>query len=273
MAGSLRPTDRLRVGVLGLGEAGREIAGDLAAGGHDVRGYDPAVQADGARWRLAGMPEAAVHGCDVVLVLVTAEAAYEAAVSVSSALAPGMLYADCGTADPGVKRTVAGAVEESGAAFADVALLAPVPGRGLTTPALVSGSGADRFAAMFRPIGLPVEVVSSAPGDAAARKLLRSVFMKGMAAALLEAMEGAEALHCGEWLHANLSDELARADGALVERLLTGSRVHARRRVEEMTAAERLLGELSIDAGLTRASKVRLEELAQASGQVVDGDG
>lgn len=265
MAASPHAGDRLRVAVMGLGEAGREIAGDLAARGHDVRGYDPAAGGDEGQWRRAETPEEAVDGCDTVLVLVAAEVAYQVAASVSRALAPGMVYADCCTGDPQVKRTVASAVEETGAAFVDVALLAPVPGRGLATPTLLSGSGAEQFAKLFQPLGLPVEIVSAAPGDAAARKLLRSVFMKGMATALLEALEAAETQHCGEWLRDNIAAELERADGALIERLITGSKVHARRRVDEMAAAENLLHELSVDAGVTRASKARLELLALAA--------
>jgi 3-hydroxyisobutyrate dehydrogenase-like beta-hydroxyacid dehydrogenase len=34
-------TGPLRVALLGLGEAGGEIAADLVAAGADVRGYDP----------------------------------------------------------------------------------------------------------------------------------------------------------------------------------------------------------------------------------------
>ncbi|MGZ4310454.1 MAG: NAD(P)-dependent oxidoreductase, partial [Gaiellaceae bacterium] len=61
--------------------------------------------------------------------------------------------------------------------------LGVVPASGLATPALASGAGAGRFAELFRPLGMPVEVVGPRPGDAAGLKLLRSVFMKGMAAA------------------------------------------------------------------------------------------
>ena len=43
------------------------------------------------------------------------------------------------------------------------------------------------------PLGMPVEVVSERPGDAATLKLLRSVFMKGIAAAAIESLEAAEA--------------------------------------------------------------------------------
>ena len=62
-----------------------------------------------------------------------------------------------------------------------------MPATGLATPALASGAGAERFAELFGPLGMPVEVVGATPGDAAGLKLLRSVFMKGIAAAAIEA--------------------------------------------------------------------------------------
>ena len=77
--------------------------------------------------------------------------------------------------------------------FADVALIGVVPNFGLSIPALASGAGAERFAELFRPLGMPVEVVGGQPGDAAGLKLLRSVFMKGIAAAAIEALEAATA--------------------------------------------------------------------------------
>ena len=48
--------------------------------------------------------------------------------------------------------------------FADVALIGIVPSTGLATPALASGAGAERFAALFRPLGMPVDVVGPLPG-------------------------------------------------------------------------------------------------------------
>ena len=47
----------LRIAVLGLGEAGSEIARDLVAAGADVRGYDPkAITVDGVQPRAAARP-------------------------------------------------------------------------------------------------------------------------------------------------------------------------------------------------------------------------
>ena len=92
-----------------------------------------------------------------------------------------------------MKIEVAHVVGGVGVLFADVALMSPVPGRGLRTPTLVSGPGAVSFSERFSALGMPVDVVGAEPGMAATRKLLRSVFMKGLAAAALESLQGAEA--------------------------------------------------------------------------------
>ena len=76
----------------------------------------------------------------------------------------------------------------------------PCRARGLRTPALASGPGASAFAAALGPLGMPVEVVSEAPGDAATLKLLRSVFMKGLAAAAIESHRAADAAGHADWL-------------------------------------------------------------------------
>ena len=69
--------------------------------------------------------------------------------------------------------------------------------------------GAQAFAGLIGPLGMPVEVVSAEPGDAAAMKLLRSVFMKGLAAAVLESMAAAEAAGHAAWLEEQLAAVLA----------------------------------------------------------------
>src|SRR5262249_46475144 len=154
------------------------------------------------------------------------------------------LYADLNTASARVKQAVSDVVTARGAAFADVALLGTVPVTGVRTPALASGSGAEEFAERFAPLGMPVDVVGPVPGAASERKLLRSVFMKGLAAALIESLRAAEASGCEDWLRADIAAALESADEALIERLVEGSRLHAVRRITEMEAAAELLREL-----------------------------
>jgi len=219
-----------------------------------VRGYDPAAPGD------APDAAAAVEGADVVLSVNSARFAAEVAAGALPSLGDGAVYADLNTAAPRLKRELAGLV---GTRFADVALLGPVPARGIGTPALASGPAAQGFAGALGPHGMPVRVVSEEPGDAAAMKLVRSVFMKGLAASAVESVRAAEAAGQAEWLR----DEIAAVIGRpLLDRLLEGSRTHAGRRVDEMQAAGELLRELGVAPTMADASAALLTELARGQG-------
>lgn len=254
--------DTLVVAVLGLGEAGSAIARDLVRAGVETRGWDPAPRGNIQGIPLAQNGPAAVEGAHVVLSINVAAVARNVARSVAAALAPTCLFADLNTAPPQLKRDVAAIIEPVGAHFVDVALIAPVPGRGLRTPALVSGSGAEAFRERFAPLGMPIEVAGAAPGEAATRKLLRSVFMKGWAAAVIESLEAARRLGAEEWLRREIAREFTLADERLMIRLIEGSRQHAVRRVEEMTAASELLTGLGIAPRIANAATGWLRQLA-----------
>jgi 3-hydroxyisobutyrate dehydrogenase-like beta-hydroxyacid dehydrogenase len=257
-------TDAPAIAVLGLGEAGSAIAADLVRAGARLRGFDPLRPApDGVE--AAPDARAAAEGADLVLSLTSARVALEVVDRVAPVLGEDSLFADLNTAAPALKRELAAVVEGRGARFADVALLRGVPDWGIGTPSLVSGSGAERFAAIFGGLGMPVTVVGAAAGDAAARKLARSVFMKGVAAALGEALAAGERLGCEEWLRTDIEATMTGADARLVRRLIEGSRTHAARRVEEMAAAVAMLEELDVEPRVAAASEAWLRSLA-ASG-------
>jgi 3-hydroxyisobutyrate dehydrogenase-like beta-hydroxyacid dehydrogenase len=202
-----------------------------------------------------GSPEEAVAGADVVLSVNAAAAALGAAHEALPALSPDALYADLNTAAPALKRELAALV---GNRFVDAALLGPVPARGIATPALASGPGAQAFADKLGPLGMPVTVVSARAGDAAAMKLVRSVFMKGLAASAVESIAAAEASGHGDWLEDEIAEVIGRP---LLDRLLEGSRAHAARRVDEMDAAAELLQELGVEPRIARASAQLLSDL------------
>jgi 3-hydroxyisobutyrate dehydrogenase-like beta-hydroxyacid dehydrogenase len=250
------------VAVLGLGEAGSLIAGDLAEAGATVRGWDPARPEGPPGVAVAVGDQEAVRGAEAVLSVNSAAAALDAARSVAGALAPGTLFADLNTAAPGLKRAIAEVVAASGADFADVALLRPVPGRGVRTPSLVSGPGADRFAALLGGYGMPVTSVGSEPGAASARKLTRSVFTKGQAAAIGEALEAAERLGVRDWLAEDIVQTLTDADEAFFRRAVEGSVRHAARRADEMSAAVAMVEELGLEPRVASAARAWLEALA-----------
>jgi 3-hydroxyisobutyrate dehydrogenase-like beta-hydroxyacid dehydrogenase len=136
-----------------------------------------------------------------------------------------------------------------------------VPGRGLRTPMLVSGRSAARFRDLLAPLGAEVEVLDAPAGEASRRKLLRSVFFKGMAAAVVEALVAAEALGLESWMREVVAVELSEADRDLAARLESGSLRHAVRRASEMSAATEMLEDLGVPARVAAASRDWLEEL------------
>ena len=252
-----------RVALLGLGEAGQAFAADLAAAGMAVRAWDPLVGDAPDGVRIATSASDAVRGAELVLSLNAAAVALAAAQEVASALHAGVIYADLNAAAPSLKVAVAAVVEASGAQFADVALMGQVPGSGARTPSLVSGSGAAGYAqAIAAAVAAPFEVLSATAGEAATRKLLRSVFMKGLAAISIEALAAAEAAELGPWMHAELVAAYEGADRALLSRLLDGSRIHASRRVHEMEAAREMLDALGTPSRMTQGAVGWLEQLA-----------
>lgn len=243
----------MRLAVLGLGEAGGRIAADLVAAGADVRGWDPVARPSGVP--LAADARSAASGADVVLSVNAAAVALQVVGEVADALGGGALYADLNTSSPALKRELADAVP---CLFADVALVGTVPATGLRTPALASGAGAERFAALLRPLGMPVDVVGADPGEAAGLKLLRSVFMKGVAAAAVESLAAARAAGAEDRVRADIASVLGEP---LLERLLTGSRAHAARRADEMTAAAAYLEELGVEPRVASAAAGWLAQL------------
>jgi 3-hydroxyisobutyrate dehydrogenase-like beta-hydroxyacid dehydrogenase len=248
-----------RVAVLGLGEAGGRIASDLAAAGVDVRGFDPDAARDVRSIARVDDAASAAADCDVVLSVNTAKSALGAAAAALPGLRASSIYADANTAAPELKRELAALVAEAGVGFVDVALLGPIPARGVLAPALASGPAAQAFASFFSPLGMPVEVVSGEAGDAAALKLVRSVFMKGLSAAVVESMQAAEAIGRAAWLEREIEALIGRP---FLERALEGSRMHAARRVDEMEAARDLLLELGVEPFVASASAAQLAGLA-----------
>ncbi len=253
------------IAVLGFGEAGAAFAAGLAGAGARVRGYDP-VAPTPPGVDAADSDAAACAGVDLVLSLTTAaeaDAALRQSLAAVRGQAGSAVYADANTAAAGRKQRLAAIAADAGVSFADIAIMAPVPGLGYRVPMLVSGTGAQRTSDILSDCGASIEVLPGPAGLAATRKLLRSVFYKGMATAVIEALIAAKAAGCEDWLRDHISAELTAADVSTLARMERGSYQHAERRSHEMAAATQLLAELGVPARVADASKLWLEDLAR----------
>lgn len=241
----------MRVTVFGLGEAGSLIAADLVRVGVEVHGFDPADVVTPEGVHRHDLPTSAVAGAELVTAVTAAADAKEAMAQAWQVIGPETVYADLSTSSPKLKQEMADIAEEAGVPFVDVALMAPVPGRGLSTPALASGRGAQIMAAVLNPLGARIDAIDGDAGAAQARKLTRSIVTKGLAGLVREAMEAARAADDEEWVRRHIVELLESTDEAFIARLIEGTDLHAGRRLAEMEAVADYLTDLGVPSDMT----------------------
>jgi len=249
------------IAILGIGEAGGTLARDLIAKGITVRGWDPEPRNLPDGLDFADSNPAAVAGADIILSVNWASVAIDVAKEVAPVLQPNQLYADLNTAAPQLKRDIAPIIEKTNALFVDAALMDPVPPKGLGTQVYASGSGAELFAEKMIPFGMPVTYLDKEAGNAATHKLVRSIMYKGVAAVIIECLEAAEKLDMTEYARKQMLKIIY--DEPMIDRFVSGSIKHAKRRVEEMKAVVEMLDSIGVSAFTSQASVNRLKELME----------
>ena len=254
----------MNIAILGIGEAGATLARDLLAKGIRVCGWDPEPRNLPDGLNFASSNPAAVSGADVVLSVNWASVAIEVATEVAPVLQLNQLYADLNTAAPQLKRELVPIIEKSGALFIDGALMSPVLPKGLGTPLYASGSGAKLFAEMMAPLGMPITFLDYEAGNAATHKLVRSIVYKGVAAVVMECLEAAKALNMTKYARSQIMTILQ--DEAMMDRFVSGSIKHAKRRVEEMESVVEMLNSIGVSAFTSQASVKRLKEIMEKKG-------
>ena len=251
----------MRVAVIGLGEAGSIYAADLPARGAVVVGTDlhvtPALDGVG----IAPDIPATVRGADVVLSLVGASSAGDVLAEALPAMDAG-IFVDMNTSGPDDKARLASRAAERGIPFVDAAIMAPVPRARIDTPLLLSGTGVGALSPMLRELGLPATDVGAEAGAAARLKLLRSIFMKGLAAVVVESVEAAEAFGAEDWLIDQIASELGASGRGAVQHLIDGTTKHAVRRELEMREARDFLGTLGAPHPMTDGTVEWLHAIA-----------
>lgn len=250
----------MRIAVIGLGEAGAIYATAAVRQGWDVAGFDPfdVPTPDGVE-RAATLAEA-VDGATLVLGLTGAKAARAIASDLAPLMGAAAVLADMNSGSARFKREVARALD--GVAVADVAVMGSVPAYGARTPLIVSGAGSSVAAEAFRELGAAVEDLGGEPGEAATRKLVRSGWMKGLGALIVETVEAGEAAGLGDWARAQIAAELADGE-ASAERLHASTLKHAARRSREMADATAQLEDLGVLPIMSRATTALHEQLAE----------
>ena len=263
----MESVSEIHIGLIGFGEAGSTFA--KAAGWESVAAaYD--VQPS----RRGVMEEAGVLACatadcaladaDLVLSLVTADAALPAARDYADLLKPGAIWCDMNSVAPDTKRAAALAVEAAGGRYVDVAVLAPVNPARMNVPLLLAGKAAPQAEVMLRAIGFAnTRVVGHDVGRASAIKMIRSVMVKGIEALTAEMVLAATKAGVVDEVLSSL-DASEKQDSWFtraeynVERMTT----HGARRAAEMEESAKTLSSLGVEPVMTQGTVRRQREQA-----------
>lgn len=264
---------QLRLGILGFGEAGYHFGKDLSqAGLAGIVAYSPSgaraaagnplrKKAAGAGVELVATPKELCARADLVIAITPGRAALAALRSVRPYLNARHIYADASTASVKAMEQ-AGRLLAGRAGFVDAAIMGTVPLNGIKVVVMASGSHAARFRALMAPYGMNIRVVGDQPGAASAMKLIRSVFMKGLAGLLLESLEAAQRRGVLDAVAADIAGSIdERPFAQIIKRFVCGTAVHAGRRVHEMDDALELLRATGGSTRMTRATRAMILEI------------
>jgi hypothetical protein len=218
--------------VAGHGSVGSFVAARLVTDGGNVFVFDPDPRVPVVHGRRIDHPRDGQF--DYVISCVSPDAAEEVAALVGDSLDPTGIFFDWNTIAPGVKQRIGGIV---GATVIDVALLDSLDADVDRPNLAVSGKGADEAARLLEAFGFRAAVAGTVVGQAATLKYLRSIFMKGLEAVVLEYASLASEVDGEPIVRASLRSDLGEPFVRFMDLLLTTNRIHAERRSRELAGA------------------------------------
>ena len=177
-----------KVALIGFGEAGETFM--RAAQWQGAKGWDMLAERRAAMAKCGvGLGEdcgEVLATCDVILSLVTADQALDAAREYAPYLPQEAMWLDMNSVAPQTKAMAAEAIEAVNVRYVDVAIMAPVD-EGLDVPLLVAGNKADKAVEILETLGFTdARAVGKTVGRASAIKLCRSIMVKGVEALTAE---------------------------------------------------------------------------------------
>jgi 3-hydroxyisobutyrate dehydrogenase-like beta-hydroxyacid dehydrogenase len=278
-----KPLEIRRVSLIGFGEAGGILGGDLAAlnlgnrprfelATYDVKLDDGReclamrAKAESARVQPRASLVEALADADLVISAVTADQALSVATDAARHLKRGQVFLDINSVAPNTKREARAAVEAKGAHYVEAAVMAPVPPSRLRVQMLLGGTRARDLAAFLNGVGMNAEAVSPEIGIASAIKMCRSIMIKGLEALVVECMFAAR-LHGAEdavlvSLHASFPH--MGWDKDLPGYLMSRVAEHGKRRAAEMREVAAMLDDARLEPHMAAATASRQDWLVDA---------
>ena len=264
------------IGFLGFGEAAYHMSKGLCASGvAQIVAYD-AMQRDetvGPLVRKRAIDSGVVlktsvadvaTAAEIILAAVPSSETYRLFEQVRPYLKTGHLYVDLSSSTPETEVKIGEKLRGTGVLFVDAAMLGSLPKDAHRVPIVASGEGAELFYKTMSPYGMCIQVIGERPGDASSVKLVRSIFMKGLAALMVEMLQAAEAYHVSNEVIRSISHSLDNIPFTEhLDRMVVGTVIHAARRAKELQGSIDMLTYKNLDSSMSLAAKKKHEMLAK----------
>jgi len=245
------------IGLIGYGEVGRILAEDLRARGvmhliaHDVKlgGAEErplCEHAERCGVELAASHAAVASSADLIISAVTAGQTVAAA-QACAPLRRDTWFLDLNSASPATKQRAAAAIDATGGAYIEGAVMTSLPPHRIRVPLLLGGTRAAELRPHLETLGFNATVASNTLGVASATKMCRSVIIKGLEAMIIEAYTAARAYGVESQVLASLVETFPGIDWEeqgtyFFQRVIQ----HGRRRAEEMYEVAKTVDEIGL---------------------------
>lgn len=258
----------MKIGFIGFGEAAFNISQGLGEEGllgiratdtmmsHPVLGKQIKERAESAKVTLVESATELVQWADIVFAAVPSTYTLDVCNAAKDALTPDKIYADVSASTPNTKQKIWEAIRHTGVLFVDAAMLGSLPTDRHKVPITASGNGAAQLKAHMEPYGMKITLAGERPGAASAIKLIRSIYMKGIAALMIEMLQAADAYQvCDEVVSSIAASMDSTPFVPTMNRLVKGTAIHCKRRGAELKGSIELLEEAGLNPEIVTASK------------------
>jgi 3-hydroxyisobutyrate dehydrogenase-like beta-hydroxyacid dehydrogenase len=255
----------LAIGFIGFGEAASSISLGLSENENvNIYAYDilatdkekrPLLIENAAACNVTLTDSLAelAGSADIIFSAVTGSVADKVADEMRPHLNNSHVYVDLNTITPEKSKKIAKIVEQAGAVFIDGAMMSSLKYHKHKVPTLVSGRGVNILLKKIAPLGMNFEPVGEEPGTASGNKLIRSLFSKGFAALIIETLICAQKLDSYDVVLNSIVNTLQSDPSNLIDRLVTGTMLHSRRRLEELFGSKQMLQQAGMDSRMIDA--------------------
>lgn len=250
----MKVSNSMNIGIIGFGEVGRIFAKGLIECGHNVYVYD--VLIDEAVNELGAIPVKRIQllgeTCSLIISVVNSAASEKVSADIAESFTEGAMLLDLTTSTPFKKQNNEQIITAVGGTYVDGAIMGTVATDQFKVPLLIADDREMTKSELLRSIGFNAKGVELPNGGAASIKLLRSIFMKGLEALLLETMMTATKYNVADQVMESISTTINNNDFTkLSNALMITHTIHKNRRYKEILDSNNLIKESKLSSHVT----------------------